>query len=102
MAAATTSGPAMPVGHMIRWSSLPSAPSGRWNCPVIGVSMDPGHTALTRRPCLAYSTARVFVRASTPPLDDAYAAAHGWPNCDDVEDTLTMAPPPSSRAGMAA
>ena len=39
--------------------------------PVIGVSIEPGDTEFTRRPCFAYSTARVLVRASTPPFDDA-------------------------------
>ena len=69
MAAATTLGSPMPTGDMIRWRSLPSAPSGRLKAPVIGVSIEPGHTALARRPCLAYSMASVRVRASTPPFD---------------------------------
>ena len=56
---------------MMRRTRLGSAPSGTLNAPVMGVSIEPGHTALTRRPCLAYSTASVRVRASTPPFDAA-------------------------------
>ena len=71
MAAPITSGRAIPVGDMIRWRRRPSAPSGRLNAPVMGVSIEPGDTEFTRRPCLAYSTASVLVSASTPPFDDA-------------------------------
>ena len=69
MAAATTSGPCGLVIDMIRWSSFMSAPSGNSKSPVIGVSMEPGHTALALMPRLAYSTASTLVSASTPPLE---------------------------------
>ena len=41
---------------------------------VMGASMQPGQTALTRIPSLAWSTAIARVKASNPPLDVEYAA----------------------------
>ena len=107
---------------MIRRTSLASAPSGKSKAPVIGVSIDPGHTALARRPCLAYSMASVRVRASTPPfdaeqagprvagqgggrrhVDDGAAAGRASPGMAawqnrNVPVRLTRAPGPSPRA----
>src|SRR3954471_22570738 len=87
---------------MMRRTRSMSAPSGNSKSFVIGVLIDPGHTALHRSPRFAYSTAIVRVSASTPPFDAEYAAAQGWPDSAAVDDTLTMFPFDSSSAGIAA
>ena len=53
IAAATVSGPRALSSDMMRRTSSVSAPSGNSKSFVIGVSIEPGHTALHRRPCFA-------------------------------------------------
>src|SRR5580658_7082339 len=60
----------------------------------IGVSVNPGHTALIRIPFLAFSRAAVFVSPITPCLLALYAAAPTEPTKPRIDDMFTMAPPP--------
>ena len=61
---------------------------------IIGVSIAPGHTALTRMPCGAYSIAAVRVSPRTPCLLALYGDANGAPRSASVDATLTIAPRP--------
>ena len=54
--------------------------------------MPPGQITFTRSPCLTYSTARQRENDSTPPLEAAYAAIHGWQPSAAVDDMFTMLP----------
>lgn len=56
-------------------SSVPWAPPPDWNWrSKSGVRTAPGHSALTRMPWRARSSAMALVRFTTPPLDAQYAA----------------------------
>ena len=70
----------------------------------IGVSTAPGCTELTRMPSLAYWMAADLVNIRTAPLDALYTGlVEAWPISPDMEDVLTMEPPPARRiSGMAA
>ena len=75
IAAATSSGrPIEPKGRIVAVIRSMSAPSGGRKLPTIGVSIGPGATQFARTPSVAWLTARVRVRATTPPFDAAYGA----------------------------
>src|SRR5580704_5515911 len=81
-----------PIGWQLRtylWTS--GAPKVRL---AIGVSITPGHTALTRILVRAFSSAAVFVRPITPCLLAVYAAAPADPIMPIIDDMFTIAPPP--------
>jgi hypothetical protein len=71
---------------------------------IVGVSIAPGQTALTRMPSWAYSIAAVRVRPMTPCLLALQGEAFGEPRSASVDATLTIAPPsPCARiAGISA
>ena len=67
------------------------------------MSIDAGHTAFTRTPSAAWSTAIARVSEISAPLLATYAAAPGCAAWACAEETLTIAPPPRSRiSGIAA
>jgi hypothetical protein len=71
--------------------------------PLISVSITAGATALTRRPCLAYSTAAALVSPTMACLLALYSARPGTPTSPLTEAQLTTAPPPVfSSAGISA
>ena len=65
----------------------------RWN----GVSVAPGHTALTRTPCLASSKASVLVSDTMPALVTSYWPIPARGLTAWVDEMLTMLPRPLAR-----
>src|SRR6185437_8953332 len=63
----------------------------------MGVSITPGHIALTRMPRPAYSRAALFVSPITPCFEAVYAPRPGLPIKPLVEEQLTITPLPRSR-----
>src|SRR3989441_914056 len=60
--------------------------------------MTPGCTELTRMPCCAYCTAADLVMIRTAPFDALYPMwIRSWPTKPEIDEMLTMAPPPASR-----
>src|SRR5579872_2784942 len=59
----------------------------------IGVSTNAGHTAFTRIPALAVSSAAVFVNPITPCLLALYAETPAEPTIPKTEAIFTIAPP---------
>src|SRR5438093_1730143 len=91
MAAATSAGfPNRPRGwrSLSGWYQLGSLKNGA----VIGVSITPGHTQLTRT-LGAHVTAMVRVRFTTPPFDAAYAGDMEPPTRPKMEAILVTDPP---------
>ena len=78
-------------------SRVRSAASGSGLCSMprsrSGVRMPPGAIALTRTPIGPYSTARLLVNASMPPLEVSYAAWFATPRRPWTDEMLTIAPP---------
>jgi hypothetical protein len=62
----------------------------------IGVSTNPGQTALTRTSASAYSSTAAFVRPRTPCFAATYAGAPAKPTRPRIDATLTITPPPES------
>ena len=62
----------------------------------IGVSMNPGGTALTVMPLGPYSSARVFVSPLTADFAATYGDMYGAPECVLEDEMLTMRPQPAS------
>jgi hypothetical protein len=62
----------------------------------------PGHTALTRTPREANSTASALVSMFTPPLLAQYAALYTCPTMAALEAMFTILPFVCSRCGIAA
>src|SRR5215212_430538 len=60
----------------------------------MGVRIRPGHTALTRMPDWAYSSAAVFVSPTIPCLLAAYAEVPCKPTSPSTEELLTIEPAP--------
>ncbi len=87
-------------------STLPIRPAGMWpislatssGAPcigaVIGVSMVPGATALTRMPYLAHLTARLRVTLMIPDLAALYPGTSGTARSADIDARLTTLAPP--------
>src|SRR4051794_2067293 len=63
---------------------------------ISGVMIAPGHTAFTRIPWLAYSTAAFFVSPPMPCLLAVYALSSRTARRPAFEEVFTIAPPPSS------
>ena len=63
---------------------------------VIGVSMVPGATALTRMPSFAHFTASVLVTAMMPALAALYPGTRVTARSADIDDRLTTAAPPGA------
>src|SRR5437867_2972926 len=60
--------------------------------------MMPGCTELTRMPSLAYCTAADFVMRRTAPFEALYPMwILSWPTNPEIDEMLTMAPPPACR-----
>src|SRR2546422_10057899 len=60
--------------------------------------MMPGCTELTRMPSLAYCTAADFVMRRTAPFEALYPMwILSWPTNPEIDEMLTMAPPPAWR-----
>ncbi len=94
-AAAISSGaPTRPIGAPGKLPSPGWMPTGA----VIGVSVMPGCTELTRILASASSTAPIFDRPRTPHLEAPYPAVSARPVSPAADEMLTMEPPPFARS----
>src|SRR5680860_1109456 len=66
---------------------------------VMGVSIAPGWTELTRMPDGPGSNAAVLVRPRTANLLDTYAPVAAAPAMPLIDEKLTIEPPPADRIG---
>src|SRR2546421_377983 len=92
---ATSSGsPKRCIGMRASSRSCAPSPSAVSNCRTIGVSIGAGHTALTRMPRRASSTAAVRVRPTTACLLAEYGPSVGDARSPATDAVFTIAPPP--------